>query len=323
MKSMNLLVVCWFFFLVSCDKSTNPEESATWKLQRDKQDDITYYSILFSDKNKGWIIGYNGTIKTTTDGGNVWESQESGVASNLWAVSFINNTQGWISGANNTILKTTDGGKNWINISPSDSIEKIYVEIKFIDESNGWTSNNYGEILSTSDGGVTWIVKKSGLLGGSIISVINKHIVYALSGKLYKTSDGGETWNTMEVSVPKNYRAAEMFFTNSNDGYIGTVNGSGGAIITEYPLIMTKDGGENWFESEYLKDQGFRCVYFINEKIGWIGGTQNIYKTYDGGNHWVQEYSPPNEKLFAKDMFFINENCGWLINWDGEIYKYE
>jgi len=94
-------------------------------------------------------------------------------------------------------------------------------------------------------------------------------------------------------------------------------------MITEFPVVTTKNGGETWLSSEYLKDGGMRCIYFVNENVGWIAGSQNIYKTIDGGKHWSLEFSPSNGELFSKDIHFIDENCGWIINWDGIIYKYK
>ncbi len=323
MKIINLILVCCLSLLVSCDKSTNPEENATWILQRDKQDDITYYSIFFSDKNNGWIIGYSGTIEYTTNGGNTWETQQSGVSANLWDISFINNLQGWICGENNTILKTLDGGNTWNNISPSNPENKIYVTIKFVDENNGWTSNNFGEILRTTNGGLSWDIKKSGHIGGSRLVVINSQTVYALSGKLFKTFNGGDAWDSVEVSIPQNYRASEMYFANINDGFVITENGTGGMMITEFPVLTTSDGGKTWKSSEYLKDGGMRCIYFANENVGWVAGSQNIYKTIDGGKHWSLEFTPSGGGLFAKDIYFVDESCGWLINWDGVIYRYK
>lgn len=195
--------------------------------------------------------------------------------------------------------------------------------IKFVDENNGWISNNQGEILRTTNGGLSWDIKKSGLIGGSRLSVFNSQTVYALSGQLYKTFDNGETWDSVKVSVPRNYRASEMFFISSNDGYIVTENGTGGMMITEFPVVITNDGGETWSSSEYIKDGTLWSIYFINKNVGWIAGSQNIYKTIDGGEHWSLEFSPPNGKLFAKDIYFIDESNGWIINFDGEIYKYQ
>jgi len=323
MKTINLIFVLSLSFLLSCDKSIAPDGDYSWILQRDKQDDITYHSIFFSDKNNGWICGHNGTLKNTIDGGDTWKSQQSSVSANLWDISFISNLQGWICGANNTILKTTDGGKSWIDISPLSSENKIYVTIKFIDENNGWASSNYGEILRTTNGGLSWDIKKSGHIGGSQLSVINAQTVYALSGKFYKTFDGGVTWDSCNVSKPKNYAASDIIFTNKNNGWISTENGSGGAIINEFPVIITKDGGTTWNQSKLLQDGGFKCIYFIDDKLGWIAGIQNIYKTTNGGMNWILEYSSENYNLCAKDIFFVDESCGWIINWDGIIYKYQ
>ena len=328
MKTIRLLFAGCLLLLLFCDKPTNHEDPATWTLQRDKQDDVTYYSIFFSDKSNGWIIGYDGTIKKTSNGGTEWETQESGVASNLWDISFINNSDGWISGADNTILKTINGGKDWVTLSQSGSGNKVIVEMKFVDENTGWISNNNGEILRTSDGGLTWDIKKSGIVGGSRLAVFDAQTIHALGhtfagDKLYKTTDGGEHWDSLLVPVPRDYNVSGMFFVNSSDGYVIFENRTGGTIITEYPVLMTKDGGESWTSSEPLENGAFRCVYFINEQIGWVAGGQNVYKTIDGGNSWSLDFSPTDRVLSARDMYFINDRHGWILNWDGQIYKYE
>lgn len=327
MKTLKGIFIFSLLFIISCDKSTNPiDPSSTWILQRGKQDNITYYSIHFSDQNIGWICGYDGTIKNTTDGGNTWLSQQSGVSENFWDISFANNLEGWICGANNTILKTTDGGKTQNNILPSDSLNKTYVSIKFTDGNNGWTSNNHGEILHTLNGGQSWKIKMTGLLGGARLSVIDQQTVYVLNGKLYRTFNSGATWDIAEVSVPKNYKAVNMFFINNNRGWIVTGNGTGGTILTEFPILTTNDGGLSWHVTDYLLDgesPGFRCVHFANENVGWIAGYQNVYKTTDAGKSWIKENSSGNNKLGTKDISFVDGNNGWIINYEGEIYKYQ
>ena len=113
-----------------------------------------------------------------------------------------------------------------------------------------------------------------------------------------------------------------MFFASANCGWITTENGTGGAMINEYPIIMTKDAGITWSSSDLLKDGGIRCVYFVTDKVGWVAGASNIYRTTDGGEHWTLEYSPAKGELHAKDMYFCSEDSGWIINWSGQIYKY-
>ena len=129
MKSIILIFLLSLSFIISCDNSTNPEEEQnSWLLQREKQDDVTYYAIFFADNQNGWIIGNNGTIKNSKDGGNTWQPQQSNTSANLWDVSFVNKLNGWICG-DKLILKTIDGGNSWTDISPSTQDDKIYVTI--------------------------------------------------------------------------------------------------------------------------------------------------------------------------------------------------
>ena len=311
------LLVC---FIISC--STEPKFNSGWTLQRDQKDQLTFYSIHFFNENKGWIAGLSGTIESTSNGGDSWMPQQSGVQSNLWDICFVNDRIGWVCGADNTILKTIDAGKTWDKITPSEPSDKLNVAIKFIDEQNGWLSNNHGEILKSSDGGFVWQVVKQNNIGGAHLAVFDENTVYFLNGKLFRTFDGGETWDSLNVSTPTNYMSSEMFFSDPQTGYITTVNGTGGTIINEYPILMTKNGGINWQASDYLEGNGFVCVYFIDKDNGWIGGS-NVYKTSNGGENWILDYSPNFGPLHIKEIFFITQDCGWLTNWGGQIYKYE
>ncbi len=322
MKSV-IFILLAFFLIISC--STEPNINSGWTLQRDKQDNITYYAIHFSDENNGWIVGYSGTIKKTSDGGKTWATQQSDVQSNLWDVSFINAQVGWVCGKDNSILKTVNAGETWNNISSSNPSDKINVELKFIDEDNGWMSNNNGEILKSSDGGESWQVVKENNNGGSRLAVFDENTVYFLSGKLFRTFDGGTSWDSLDVFTPTNYMKSEMFFSDTQNGYITTGNGTGGLIIKEFPILITNDGGLSWQVSDYLdQDQlpDVRGIYFIDENYGWIAG-KNIYKTNNGGKSWTLEYSLKTGMSVTKDLYFISQNCGWLLSWSGQIHKYE
>lgn len=318
MKSF-IFFLLLFSIIISC--STEPNINSGWMLKSSQQDDITYYAIHFTDENNGWIVGYSGTIKKSVDGGQTWVSQTSNVQSNLWDVCFINKQIGWICGADNILLKTTDGGENWNKIKLSDSTNIVNVCMKFIDINNGWISNNHGEILKSSDGGLSWQIAKQDNYGGACLTVFDENTVYALSGKLDKTFDGGLTWNTKDVPTPKNYAKREMSFSDPSHGFIPTINGTGGTIITEYPILITTDGGNTWISSNSLKSEsaGFKTVFFVDNENGWVAGN-DIFRTKNGGNNWQLEYSGI---IGAKDMCFINESYGWLLTYGGQIYKYE
>ncbi len=64
-----------------------------------------FYGIDFSSENNGYVVGDIGTILHTTDGGTVWNSENSGVFSQLNSVVFLNESLGFVAGNNGVILK--------------------------------------------------------------------------------------------------------------------------------------------------------------------------------------------------------------------------
>lgn len=67
-----------------------------------------FYGVDFSSVTDGYVVGANGTILHTTDGGTVWESEDSGVFSQLNSVVLLNESLGFVVGNNGVILKKQD-----------------------------------------------------------------------------------------------------------------------------------------------------------------------------------------------------------------------
>ena len=262
------------FLLVNCSESN---EDGHWSLVRDQEDDITYYAIQFADENHGWIVGYQGTIMNTSNGGDSWQSQSSGLISNLWDISFVDKDMGWICGANGTLLKTENGGATWTTLLAGDTLDGIFVSVAFVDENFGWLSNNNGSILKTIDGGLSWELKKKHSSAGSRLAVFDALTQYHLHGRLYRTYDGGSNWDTVDVAYPDNYTGWVMHFPDKDHGFIPTMNGTGGMFITQYPVLMTDDAGQSWQESSYLETGGLRSVYFVDKNTGWVAGSNQVY----------------------------------------------
>ncbi|MFH1049424.1 MAG: YCF48-related protein [bacterium] len=69
--------------------------------------------VHMADVNEGWIVGDQGTILHTIDGGTNWVTQVSGTTNNLYSVQFIDKNIGYIVGNASTILRTINGGSKW------------------------------------------------------------------------------------------------------------------------------------------------------------------------------------------------------------------
>ena len=71
--------------------------------------------ICFTDIKTGTVVGREGIILRTSDGGKLWTDQASGTNAVLFDVSFTDGYTGTIAGLGGTILRTTDGGSSWIS----------------------------------------------------------------------------------------------------------------------------------------------------------------------------------------------------------------
>jgi photosystem II stability/assembly factor-like uncharacterized protein len=69
-------------------------------------------SAYFVSPDEGWACGRSGTIIHTTDAGQTWASQTTGVDTTLFDIEFADGLRGMAAG-NSVVLSTTDGGLTW------------------------------------------------------------------------------------------------------------------------------------------------------------------------------------------------------------------
>lgn len=73
----------------------------------------------------------------------------------------------------------------------------------------------------------------------------------------------------------------DVFFKNSQEGW---------AIDSDWRLVHTTDGGENWTTQTSGTELQLREVAFISSTEGWLVGNEGlILHTVDGGNNWTKQ----------------------------------
>jgi photosystem II stability/assembly factor-like uncharacterized protein len=113
------------------------------------------YGIYFIDKNRGWIVGLDGVIIQTVDGGNTWKKVDSGTDKSLYSV-VIKGQKGWIVGNKGAYLMSDDGGNTW-DLRENAIKTKFWLrEISFVDDLHGLIVGARGTIVLTEDGGENW-----------------------------------------------------------------------------------------------------------------------------------------------------------------------
>ena len=263
-------------------------------------------SVHFASSTNGWAVGENGTIISTTDGGNSWNAQLSGTTENLESVYFISSTNGWAVGVN-TILNTTNGGNDW-NTQLSGTFIS-YTSVYFTSSTTGWVVGSNGTILHTTNGGNNWNTQLSGttmtLLSVCFPLTTTGWAVGGL-GIVLHTTDGGNTWNT-QLSGTTEVLESVSFPSTTTGWAVGASN----------TIIKTTDGGSNWITQTSQTFCYFLSVYFATSTIGWIVGYETILHTTDGGNNWDIQPCPPFSYL--RSIYFISPTNGWTVGSDGII----
>ena len=178
--------------------------------------DVELYSVRFSSKKKGWVVGsvsrgdnvIDSILVYTDDAGETWRRQRAPSRTELIHVDFVSDKRGWIVGAGGTILNTVDAGETWSK-QDSGTTATIY-HIDFRDDKKGWAVGERGTILRTTDGGGTWSAVVTSAKG-TILSVqfLNDDDGWAIGrgGTILRTEDQGRTWVQQDSSTKQNLYA--------------------------------------------------------------------------------------------------------------------
>lgn len=220
--------------------------------------------IYFINNLRGWAVGEDGLIITTTNGGTNWQIQNSGTNDRLESIYFFDQDNGWAVGRINK-----DGTKR----------DK--------------------QILETSNSGNTW--NKIDVPTEEWLSSVycpNPAIVYAVGsiGTIIKSNDWGNIWNEISSGFlpdgsPNHYGTPlwleSVFFPSPDIGYA-----VGGGFMNE-PAILFKtiDAGVSFIDqrpfqlyNDRVVREALTSVYFIDNFIGWaVGNKGTILKTTNGG----------------------------------------
>ena len=266
--------------------------------------------ISATDDLHAWAVGNQGTIVSTTDGGETWTLQNSGTTNTLNAVCFSDINSGWAVGQSGLIIQTTNGGIDWTpqNSGTSNNLQSV----SFTDAITGWAVGSNGSILKTIDGGVTWSQQNSGIstwLYAVCFTDANHGWAAGSNGTILYTTDGGVIWIAQSSGISE-----YLFSLHFTDVTTGWAVGSGGTILN------TTDGGSSWVPQNSGTASWLRSVYFMNADTGFAVGNSGTYlMTTDGGGVWDSRRSMTGNTL--NGLSFASHNTGWIVGEAGIIMK--
>ena len=135
----------------------------TWQFMDVPLNDSMFLDIFFLDSNTGWVVGLNGGIAKTTDGGVTWARQTAPTSWGLVRIHFSDAQNGWAGGYYGVLFHTTNGGQTWIQQNPQLPDFTHVLGVAAISPQVAWISGYGGGAQSrpyvkqTTDGGATWV----------------------------------------------------------------------------------------------------------------------------------------------------------------------
>ncbi|MEL6821735.1 MAG: YCF48-related protein, partial [Calditrichota bacterium] len=88
-------------------------QTIDWQWQDPIPSKLSRNGTFFLNSQQGWIVGNEGEIWHTYDGGTNWERRPLPSEANLWTVEFLDAQTGFVAGHTNKMFKTLNGGLIW------------------------------------------------------------------------------------------------------------------------------------------------------------------------------------------------------------------
>lgn len=256
----------WIISSNGCILSSRDEK--IWDIQCYQREDskllfdVRFNKIEMSNDKNGFIVGDNGLILKTTNGGASWHpAYISGMRGDIHDILVSTGGNIFIIGDNFTAYRSEDSGQSW---RPVNEIIKMagkdrasLIRIREFNHSI-WITGDYGCLLHSDDGGRSWSRNSLGLTRNELRDVLfiseKKGILIGEEGYIRYTNDGGISWRASNEVTNSRLNFA---FYNKQDGhvYIGGDN---------YQILSNKD---NAFHSFYV----FQKSPFIRNFLTAIG----------------------------------------------------
>jgi photosystem II stability/assembly factor-like uncharacterized protein len=118
----------------------------------------TFFDVDFRNENEGYVVGLEGRVAKTEDGGETWTWQPHGVKeydAPFYSIDTLPNGSVWSVGGSGQALHAAAGapiGKGNLGTRVTNWIR----DVEFYDDNVGWMVGGFGFIMNTSDGGKTW-----------------------------------------------------------------------------------------------------------------------------------------------------------------------
>lgn len=310
----------FILLILVCFQSANAE----W-VKQNTNSLAWFRDVFFVDASRGWIVGDNGTVIATTDGGSTWTPSKKFTNDTIVHVHFTNEMTGWLlcerdiyargANASSYLRKTNDGGATWDKIEFEGAGRERVTKLLFHGDGRATAFGEGGVFYRLQDDGVSWkkiqtaihFLLLDGAFGDDRVGAI-----VGAGGTIVFTDDSGFTWERATLLGDTDTKFNAVYFAGTRGSW---AVGTGGRIF------HSTGGARLWRQQESATASNLNDVYFSTPSNGWaVGDNGTILRTKTGGASWYEVNSKTTHKL---EKIFFTGSKGWAVGNGGTVLTYD
>ena len=251
------------------------------------------------------------------DAGETWEILGSSTGSvNNISVNKKDPNEIYIT-QENKVVKTPDGGITW-NIVYSENRGKIIKDlvVDAYDPTRVYIILESGELIKSPNSGKSWTVEKNfeEKLTKLLVDPRDTRKIYVFTEEegFFRTTDLGKTWYQILTQFEE-FEDANIF----KDVKFDYTKPDALIYASEYGILKTKDGGNNWTALELLTPPGGINIWAVAQnpldtKEIYYTTSQSIYSTSDSGTSWTVKLLPTTKRAYILEVNPFNPSILYL-----------
>jgi photosystem II stability/assembly factor-like uncharacterized protein len=274
-----------------------------------------------------FVSTMEGLVFKTINGGESWQTIETGTTNPISTIHFINAETGIFTTNDGNIYLTSNGGDTWATVS---SGTPNITGLAFYDNQLGMAVGAEGTILRTTDGGLNWInISNDNTKTYSDVIFVDQNTVLAVgeSGSMFRSQDSGLSW--VQITSGVNYNLISVEFMTPEVGVVTT------SLFGH--LLQTEDGGVNWSIERYMAPSNSKVLkipdgsimaygdyYYISilpKENTWVGPSTPLALEASavGETSFIAQWQPVED---ANAYYLLVSNDDFLTYLPGYIPKY-
>ncbi len=196
--------------------------------------------LYFVSPQAGWLLGNDGLIFNTSDGGKTWRRQSSGTKQPLNDIACFSAASCIIAGDKNTLLTTSNGGRTWIRRSAPIANYYELTRLGLARDGSAWvlaSAYKNGYLLRSNDRGRTWQIASNDRIFDhypASLHFFDRERGVILDIAIVLIEDGGATW---KLGWRGGAWLSSLFFFNDKLAW---------AVGDFRTILHTEDGGNSW-----------------------------------------------------------------------------